>query len=142
MSEEIISLFMTLGNKAATQISTSGEGSVPSPEMDFSEVVYACPHSYIIGHFIEQPYMNARKHLSDLDSTPDLVDITESELKLIALDWSLKPKVKTYGRAQLRRRISLQGSGKSLFTYLTDKKVDYYQEIVKNLPLTVINIKV
>jgi hypothetical protein len=66
-------------------------------------------------------------------------DISELELKLVALDWVSKPKVKTYGRAQLRRKISLNGSGNNLYQYLLINKVEIYNQIISSLPLMVID---
>jgi hypothetical protein len=89
MSEKLISLFMILGNWTPSQC-TSEEGSfaMPSP-VDDSEVVFACPHSYIVGQFIEQPYMKVSKQIRDAALDPSLItsyDISELELKLVALD--------------------------------------------------------
>jgi len=142
MSEQIISLFMLLGNWIPSQWTSDSKDSVPCEPVDHSEVVFSCPHSYIVGQFIEQPYMNVSKRIRDCASDPSLItslEIKELELKLIALDWVSKPKVKTFGRAQLRRRISLAGSGNSLYQFLITNRVEIYNKIVNSLPLMVID---
>jgi hypothetical protein len=142
MSEQIIRLFMLLGNWTPSQSSSDTKDSVPCVSVDHSEVVFSCPHSYIIGQFIEQPYMNVSKRIRETTLDPSLItslEITELELKLIALDWVSHPKIKTYGRAQLRRRISLSGSGNSLYQNLLTKKVEIYESLVNSLPLMVID---
>jgi hypothetical protein len=89
MSEQIIRLFMLLGNWTPSQSSSDTKDSVPCVSVDHSEVVFSCPHSYIIGQFIEQPYMNVSKRIRETTLDPSLItslEITELELKLIALD--------------------------------------------------------
>jgi hypothetical protein len=138
MSDQITDLFLSLGNWTPSDLSSNSQFPVES--VDKSEVVFAVPHAYIIGQFIEQPYMDMQRQIQSIDSDPQPSFIRDTELKLIALDWSLNPKIKSFGREQTRRRISLRSSAKSLHTFLTDDEKVYYQNIVNKLPLsTVVN---
>jgi len=86
LDEIITNLFLFFGNWSPSLSLSKNQDSVPDISVDKSEVVYAVPHSYILGQYIELPYMKALHHIQDIESTPDLVEITESELKLIALN--------------------------------------------------------